>query len=288
MTLLQWFRHGPRLALALSLPLAVLASAPAPLHAQTLESEIVRVDLAVGRSYPIETTTPITRVSVANPDVAAVAVIGERDVVINARAGGETDVIMWVSGQARRHYRVSVHTASGRMQVALSVKFAEVRRDLLNQLGVSGLFRDSEGRVRVGTGIFRTDDVFDAGGNITLPGESSRFLTILGDFGTDDLLALIDAEATRGDARILAEPNVMAADREQASFLAGGELPIPVVQGGGAAGGAGPASGHDAEYQCQCAGEPAEKGCDRVHHGSGARCGHGREADPSLAAAGRH
>ena len=34
-----------------------------------------------------------------------------------------------------------------------------------------------------------------------------------------------------GDARILAQPNLMAANNEEASFLAGGELPIPVAQG---------------------------------------------------------
>jgi pilus assembly protein CpaC len=38
----------------------------------------------------------------------------------------------------------------------------------------------------------------------------------------------------RGNARLLAEPNLMAGNRDSASFLAGGELPIPVVQGASA------------------------------------------------------
>jgi pilus assembly protein CpaC len=38
---------------------------------------------------------------------------------------------------------------------------------------------------------------------------------------------------------LLAEPNLLAADRDSASFLAGGELPVPVVQGGGLTAGAG-------------------------------------------------
>jgi pilus assembly protein CpaC len=55
---------------------------------------------------------------------------------------------------------------------------------------------------------------------------------VLSDFGTKQFLALLDAEEQNGNARLLAEPNLMAADRDSASFLAGGELPIPVVQGG--------------------------------------------------------
>jgi pilus assembly protein CpaC len=56
---------------------------------------------------------------------------------------------------------------------------------------------------------------------------------VLSDLGTNSLLALLNAEEQQGHARVLAEPNLMAANREEATFLAGGELPIPVVQGGG-------------------------------------------------------
>ena len=38
---------------------------------------------------------------------------------------------------------------------------------------------------------------------------------------------------TQGAFRELAEPNLIAMDGQQASFLAGGEFPVPVVQGGG-------------------------------------------------------
>jgi pilus assembly protein CpaC len=118
------------------------------------------------------------------------------------------------------------------MQVVLGVKFAEVRRDLLTELGVSGLGRDrgANGGVRAGTGNFSTDDNFDPQtGAWTIPG---RFLTVFGIAEDGDVLGLIEAEATRGNAKILAEPNLMAANKEEASFLAGGEVPIPVVQGG--------------------------------------------------------
>jgi pilus assembly protein CpaC len=45
-------------------------------------------------------------------------------------------------------------------------------------------------------------------------------------------MAMIRALQTQGALRELAEPNLIAMDGQQASFLAGGEFPVPVVQGG--------------------------------------------------------
>src|SRR5690606_31406233 len=84
--------------------------------------------------------------------------------------------------------------------------------------------------VRAGTGVFRSDNAIDRNtGNVTIPA-SSGYSTVLSDFGTSKFLAFLDAEEQKGDARILAQPNLMAANNEEASFLAGGELPIPVAQ----------------------------------------------------------
>jgi pilus assembly protein CpaC len=202
------------------------------------ETAVTRIDLPLGRAYPYRAAEVITRVTVANPTVVDAVVVSEREIVINAGQPGEGDIILWLQSGARVHFRVQVHTPADRMQIALSVKFAEVRRDALRELGVSGVYRDQN--VRVGTDAFRSDNVFDpATGTITIP-PASRFLTILTDFGTDDLLAFIDAQEQNGNARLLAEPTIMTANRELATFLAGGELPIPVVQGSSGQGGASP------------------------------------------------
>jgi Flp pilus assembly secretin CpaC len=98
----------------------------------------------------------------------------------------------------RRQYRVQVQTPSDRQQVVLAVKIAEVRRDLLRQFGLSGLYRGPD--ARTGSGLFNTDQPFTNGTNsgaITLPAET-RFLSVLTDFGTRDLLAVIEAEEQRG------------------------------------------------------------------------------------------
>ncbi len=214
-----------------------LAFRAAPAAAQqTAPDSIRRVDLSVGRSFPIHTGMSITKVSVANPDIADIVVIGERDVVVSAKGNGETDAILWMVNNTREHYRVQVHSPADRPQIVLSVKLAEVRRDALRNVGVSGLYRDPSGRTRVGTGNFRDDTPFgtpgSSSGTVTLP-SSLGFLSVLTDFGTKNVLALIDAEEQKGTAHVLAEPNLMAGNNDSASFLAGGELPIPVVQGGG-------------------------------------------------------
>ena len=190
---------------------------------------IIRVDLPIGRSYPLTTPFPINKISIANPDVADVVVVGTRELVINAKGTGETDAILWLANGARQHYRVSVHSPSDRLQIALYIKIAEVRRDVLREIGVSGLYRNSDNRV--GTGTFKSDDAFTADGKVIIPG--SGFLTILSNFGTKNLLALLDAQEQLGNAKTLAEPNLLAGNKDTATFLAGGELPIPVLQGGG-------------------------------------------------------
>ena len=204
-------------------------------RASAQETAVTRIDLPLGRAYPYRAAEVITRVTVANPTVVDAVVVSEREIVLNAVAAGEGDIILWLQSGARVHFRAQVHTPADRMQIALAVKFAEVRRDALRELGVSAVYRDDN--VRVGTDALRSDNVIDpVTGRITIP-SASRFLTILTDFGTDDLLAFIEAQEQRGNARLLAEPTIMTANRELATFLAGGELPIPVVQGGGGAGG---------------------------------------------------
>jgi pilus assembly protein CpaC len=219
----QW-TYGVRLALiALSLSLVGAVTAVAQ------DTPVTPLLLTVGRSFPITTPSALTHVSVANPDVADLVVISEREVVINAKTAGETDAIVWQSNGSRQQYRVQVRTSAERKQIIVSIKFAEVRRDLLREIGLSGLFRDNH--VRIGTGVLENDNNL-SGNTLTLP-DAGQFLSVLTNFGSDKLLGFLQLEETKGRARTLAEPTLMASNREEATFLAGGELPIPVAQGGG-------------------------------------------------------
>ncbi|MDB4874255.1 MAG: hypothetical protein JWM41_701 [Gemmatimonadetes bacterium] len=196
------------------------------------------ISLSVGRSFPVSTQSAIIRVSVANPEVADVIIVAERELVINGRTRGETDAIIWTQGGSRLHYRVVVHTSGDQMQVVLYMRFAEVRRDFLQQLGVSAKYQDKN--TRVGTGNLRDDNSVTtdpATGQQKLAlSQTGNFLTVLSNLGTDRLLALLEAEEMRGLARTLAEPNVMAGNREWGTFHAGGELPVPIAQTAGLGG----------------------------------------------------
>lgn len=189
---------------------------------------ITRIDLPVGRAYPLTTPVAITKVSITNDAVADVVVISARELVINAKVNGETDALIWLANGIRQHFRISVHSPSDRLQIALYIKMAEVRRDFLQNIGVSAVYRNAG--TRVGTGTFNTDNSINPITNtVTLP-SSAGFGTVLTDFSTKHLLALLDIEESKGRARTLAEPNLLAGNKDTASFLAGGEVPIPVVQ----------------------------------------------------------
>ena len=244
-----------KVSLAMTL-LALPAMLPVQAHGQAAGQAATAVqvlELIAGRSFPITGTSPISKVTVANPAIADVVVISETEVVINAIMVGETDIILWGTNVARRHFRVAVRSSTERRQVLLSVKFAEVRRDALRQIGTSLVYMPEPGSTRIGTGVFNNDGRVGSDGkvsygngiktstdgNTTTQTESdgklalpARFLTVLSTFNSRQLLGLLDLEEQRGNARSLAEPNLMAANREEASFLAGGEIPIPIIQGG--------------------------------------------------------
>lgn len=216
------------------------ASAPAPVGAVYVPNaatrqrlaEPERVTLAPGRSYPVTLTAPVGKVAVVDADVADVVAISDREVVINGRKPGSTDVILWAGGR-RFHYRVKVGAPDDRPQYVLGITFAEVRRDFVAELG-AGVRGVGSGRKRVGTGLFNTDAAVNpTTGTVTAPA-GTGFLTFLSDFGTDRVLAFLETQQQSGNARILAEPRLMAADREEASFLAGGEVPIPIATPGAA------------------------------------------------------
>jgi pilus assembly protein CpaC len=104
----------------------------------------------------------------------------------------------------------------GRDQVMLKVTVAEVQRDVVKQLGI-----DLSGTIGQGTSVvnFITDNPFSAFGQ-QLSG--SQFT---GRFGR--VTATLKAMERAGVIRTLAEPTLSAISGESATFLAGGEFPIP-------------------------------------------------------------
>jgi len=133
-------------------------------------------------------------------------------------------------------------------QVLLRVRFAEVSRSAITELGL-GLFtsptgiQNTLGRVTTSqvpapgfdslewskaNGNFGSD-VKSASGKFTF----SDFLNLFLFSEKYDIGTVIKAMQTKGLFQSLAEPNLVSESGKEASFLAGGEFPVPVAQGTG-------------------------------------------------------
>jgi pilus assembly protein CpaC len=135
----------------------------------------------------------------------------------------------------------------------LEVRFSEVKRSALKQIGVSGFLEGGgnnnfEGVIGGGASLTPGAPVTTNIGGVTttVPGAPVFGLgSIIDSFGIlgrtfkifgGRVDATLDALERRGLITTLAEPTLVALSGETASFLAGGEFPVPVVQnsGGGA------------------------------------------------------
>jgi pilus assembly protein CpaC len=108
----------------------------------------------------------------------------------------------------------------GRDQVMLKVTVAEVSRSIIKQLGV-----DLSAKLNYGTAVvnFNNANPFTANNAPLVPGNS-----LATSFGsTPSVQATLRAMESAGVVRTLAEPNLTAISGESATFISGGEFPIP-------------------------------------------------------------
>ena len=122
-------------------------------------------------------------------------------------------------------------------QVLLRVRFAEVTRSALTQLGLSAITSPSgiNGNTlgSIGTEQYVSPS-FTSTGSTGTAVTISDFLNVFLFSTKYNIGALVKALQTKGLLQSLAEPNLVAESGTTASFLAGGEFPIPIAQGSGA------------------------------------------------------
>ena len=111
-------------------------------------------------------------------------------------------------------------TVDGSTQINIRVRFAEVSRNDLQSLGIDWNLQGGGGSFNFGLEKRTRDPAFSP--------------NIIGSIGNSNfnIEVMIEALKQNGMLHILAEPNLTAVTGETASFLAGGEVPIPVPQGG--------------------------------------------------------
>jgi pilus assembly protein CpaC len=120
-------------------------------------------------------------------------------------------------------------------QILLQVKFADVNRSKLSQLGFNLLSLPGSKNIgTLSTQQFSPPQSSGLGSSFSLTDLMNIFI-----FRPDiNFAATIKALQSENVLEILAEPNLMTMSGKEASFLAGGEFPFPVVQGTGTGGGA--------------------------------------------------
>ena len=169
--------------------------------------------------------TPLNGVMVLTGTVAAPEDVEEAGRMVQSYIGAQTKVIN----------RLKTATP---LQVMVKVRFAEVSRSFSKDVGVNLTSLDRTGGFQFG--VSRGDPgtiSVNSNGAVSSTFTSPAAQTTLGFAGHMlglDLLSTLNLEEQSGRAVILAEPTLTALSGETASFLAGGEFPIPISQSLGA------------------------------------------------------
>ena len=251
------------LALIAGAVLAPAAPAPAPVtraHGQVLRLETPFADVLVGNAeiadvlpltdrsiYVLGKGLGTTRLTLYEKNKRLIAVIdlvvtydieglksrlndlmpGER---IEIRPANDSLVLSGVVSSASRMAQAmevaerfapkkvtNLMSVSGSEQVMLAVRFVEMKRTAVKELGFnSDLAIGDNFLLSTGRGI--SANAFGIAAKSLATGKLA-------------LSVILDAMERKGVVRTLAEPNLIALSGDTASFLAGGEVPIPVAQG---------------------------------------------------------
>jgi pilus assembly protein CpaC len=246
--------------------------------------------LRVGHSKVLRTPFAITRISMADPEIADIILISEREVYLNALAPGVTNLSVWgknrfttatvtveadvtllkeklhqilpkehigveaagdsivlsgeVSGPGAQETALSVALpfaggkkdkvvnllhVGGVQQVMLEVRVAEISRNVLDRIGVNAVVLTKSGEF----GVSLLNSLITANSVGSITGLSTNITALAGFAGSGAFWTLFfDLLKQQGLGRVLAEPNLVTTSGQEASFLAGGEFPVPVPQSG--------------------------------------------------------
>jgi pilus assembly protein CpaC len=127
----------------------------------------------------------------------------------------------------------------GSQQILLKVRIAELNRTAMRSIGADWLVLDPESGLILGTQIGRAAAVSASGTAVGRTGlhavatlASTPATTLFGIFQQGDFEVFLRALRQNQIMKILAEPNLVTMHGQDASFLAGGEFPVPVPQVG--------------------------------------------------------
>ncbi|WEK33283.1 MAG: type II and III secretion system protein family protein [Candidatus Pseudomonas phytovorans] len=209
------------------------------------------IEIDQGLQQEVRLPLAISRVAVGEPKVADVQASGERGVVITAVAQGNTTLMLWTACSPSPHRamvfvkgRASADMAEDSFlpsqdaqlisQVQADIRFVEVRRSKYKEAGARLFFKGSNNSLIGSPGTVPGTSVSPGSvPNVTpsIPLDDTVFNIVWGG-GSSRFLAMINALENSGFAYTLARPSLTVLSGQTASFLAGGEIPIPVPSAG--------------------------------------------------------
>jgi len=195
---------------------------PVELQPSPFESLTQKVDLFVGE-VRVMGEFDAERVAVGNGAIVKAEILDSGELLIIATSAGSTSVRLWNRDKSQTDYNIRVSESDPETRVQLQrmvrmrVRMVEFRKSALGSLGID--WSDSTtGPSFESTGATRFTSTF----NTVTPLSTS--------FGiAANIASKINFLAQNGDAVTLAEPVLSAMNGGQASFLAGGEVPYPIV-----------------------------------------------------------
>ena len=224
--------------ITLSLPVAAAQAASA--NCASLGQLPATLEVGEGLQQAIQSPVAITRLAVGDPKIADVHVNGNQAFLLTRVAPGATTLMIWtacspnprqtmvfVKGKATSALTSLSLSPSDDpslpSQVQTDIRFVEVSRTKLKEASTKFL--------GIGTNFFVSSP------SIVSPSESVFKLPVSTDnfnvgFGGGRVKAMINALESSGFAYTLARPSLVALSGQSATFLAGGEVPIPVPSSG--------------------------------------------------------
>jgi len=187
-----------------------------------------RIRIPVGRGEVISTSDEVRTVAIAEPKIADAAVGSQRTVVVNAKAPGITTLVVYGEGARFKVYEIESYIPGGERMIALHCTVSELTDGAERDLGFDYLFDVTstvpwlDGNLNGGLFIEKT-----------AAGVRDGVLAYTRTAGDLFLSTQWKALETTGDIRTLANPTVVARSGQKASFLSGGQFPIPIATGGG-------------------------------------------------------
>jgi pilus assembly protein CpaC len=218
------YKKNTKIIKIVALFLGLISLSNHPLYGKGSDKELV---IYIGQSDVLAFAQSVKRVAIANPDIADATVISPTQILVIGKGLGVTSMVVWSETESYTKYKLKIQNESSDHQVMLQVRFMEVNKTALKEFGMDFLVKGiRSGKESIDVGSFG-GKVNDASDPLNLGSAVDMLFRI----PSRDISTIIKALYEDNLLTLLATPNLSAISGSEASFLAGGEFPIPVVSG---------------------------------------------------------